>query len=150
MTISLTKKESWVVDIEGVEWNFTTEEEAQAFIDSWVDITLDDSSPYKIGTKWWWYYYEENKIIQVTIKSIKDEYSNYDLNHKYSVLHLEYLDKDGKVCIAKQDADDFPVEDLEGYIPTKEEVSINLEKVLKPRPEDFFRGGDAKVSDMVL
>ena len=52
-------------------WSFDNEEDAQFFIDSWIDITLDDKDPYKVGTEWWYFNSYEGNIIKVEIIDIE-------------------------------------------------------------------------------
>ena len=118
-------------------WSFNNEEDAQSFIDSWIDVTLDDKDPYKIGTEWWYFNSYERNIIRVEIIDIEvcrwtlDKYRYFSSSIKCRVVGSEEeLDLDADVV----EHGEMPEE-----APSKEEVLRILSKKLKANYTDFIQ-----------
>lgn len=133
------KIEEWLVTIECYgkpphTWSFDTLEEAKAFKDSWIDITLTDKDIYKIGTKWWFFDGYYKSIINVEIIDIKVERWN-SISYRYfsSVLVCKIVGTNKRFEL------DIDFE-LDGEkIPNKEEALKAFSKRFKSDYSEFIQ-----------
>jgi len=115
-----------------IDYYYVSEQDADEFINKWIDVTLPADHPYKIGTKWWIASWDKEvqatRILQVTVTDISTEFLEYD---EYPVIYSRIILDDGTYIISAISNDESR--------PTVEKALASVSLILKTSPEEFIR-----------